>query len=63
MRISIDSGVGWIRVSLYSRPRSWACDRTRTEEEWRELLTGSGLRSHELVPTSGPDVIEATLND
>ena len=34
--------------------------RNRTEEEWRELLTDSGLRLREVVPTSGPDIVEAT---
>ena len=37
--------------------------RNRTEEEWRELLTDSGLRLRGVVPTSGPDIIEAALND
>ena len=37
--------------------------RNRTEEEWRELLTGSGLRVRAMVPTGGPDLLEATVND
>jgi hypothetical protein len=37
--------------------------RNRTEKERRELLAGSGLRLGDIVPTSGPDIVVATLND
>lgn len=37
--------------------------RNRTEDEWRELLTASGLRLRGVVPTSGPDIVEGTLSD
>ena len=37
--------------------------RQRTQEEWRELLAGSELRLSDIVPTSGPDIVVATLND
>ena len=37
--------------------------RNRTAEEWRELLTRSGLRLRAMVPTDGPDIVEATVND
>ena len=37
--------------------------RNRTEKEWHELLAGSGLRLGHIVPTSGPDLVVATLND
>ena len=37
--------------------------RNRTEEEWRELLTNSGLRLSEMVPTGGPDIVEVALDD
>lgn len=37
--------------------------RNRTEDEWRELLTNNGLRLRDVVPTRGPDIVEATRSD
>ena len=36
--------------------------RNRTEEEWRELLAGSGLRLGDMIPTGGPDIVVAKLS-